>query len=149
MIPKFRAWCVNAKEMNRVVGIDMTSDVITCEIEVDSEYTYGPLFVTGEYPDAVLMQSTGLLDKNGAEIYEGDILLSTASENQEDWKKWRVHYADGRFLIDYKDIPKDKRKRTNLELEDLCEDNIWLYGLKVIGNIYENHNLIEGTEEAI
>lgn len=47
MIPKFRAWCVNAKEMNRVVGIDMTSDVITCEIEVDSEYTYGPLFEQG------------------------------------------------------------------------------------------------------
>ena len=143
MIPKFRAWCVNAKEMKKVVIIDMTSDVITCEIEVDSECTYGPLFITGEYPDVVLMQSTGLKDFNGVEIYEGDILLSTASENQEDWKKWQVHYADGRFLIDYKEIPKDKRKRTNLELEDLCEDNIWLYGLKVIGNIYENPELVE------
>ena len=82
------------------------------------------------------MQSTGLKDFNGVEIYDGDILLSKASENQEDWKKWQVHYADGRFLIDYKQIPKDKRKRKNLEIEDLCEDNIWLYGLKVIGNIY-------------
>lgn len=143
MIPKFRVWILNSKEMENVVSIDMNSDAITCEIE----YAYGLLFITGEKPDGVLMQSTGLKDLNGVEIYEGDILLSTASENQEDWKKWRVHYADGRFLIDYKDIPKDKRKRTNLELEDLCEDNIWLYGLKVIGNIYENHNLIEGTEE--
>lgn len=142
MIPKFRAWCVNTKEMKRVVKIDMTSDVITCEIEVDSECTYGPLFLTGEYPDVVLMQSTGLKDKNGADIYEGDILLSTASENQEDWKKWQVHYADGRFLIDYKQIPKDKRKRKNLELEDLCEDNVWLYGLEVIGNIWENSDLM-------
>ena len=89
-----------------------------------------------------IMQSTGLKDKNGAEIYEGDILLSTASENQEDWKKWQVHYADGRFLIDYKQIPKDKRKRKKLELEDLCEDNVWLYGLEVIGNIYENPELM-------
>jgi uncharacterized phage protein (TIGR01671 family) len=143
MIPKFRVWILNTKEMEEVVSIDMNSDAITCEIE----YAYGLLFITGRKPDGVLMQSTGLKDLNGVEIYEGDILLSTASENQEDWKKWRVHYADGRFLIDYKDIPKDKRKRTNLEIEDLCEDNIWLYGLKVIGNIYENHNLIEGTEE--
>ena len=143
MIPKFRAWCVNTKEMKKVVIIDMTSDVITCEIEVNSECTYGPLFITGEDPDVVLMQSTGLKDKNGAEIYEGDILLSTASENQEDWKKWQVHYEDGRFLIDYKQIPKDKRKRKKLELEDLCEDNVWLYGLKVIGNIYENPELME------
>lgn len=142
MIPKFRAWCVNAKEMKKVVIIDMTSDVITCEIEVNSECTYGPLFITGKDPDVVLMQSTGLKDFNGVEIYEGDILLSKASENQEDWKKWQVHYADGRFLIDYKQIPKDKRKRKNLEIEDLCEDNVWLYGLEVIGNIYENPELM-------
>ena len=90
-----------------------------------------------------IMQSTGLKDKNGADIYEGDILLSTASENQEDWKKWQVYFEDGRFLIDYKQIPKDKRKRKNLEIEDLCEDNIWLYGLKVIGNIYEKPELME------
>lgn len=142
-IPKFRVWILNTKEMEKVVSIDMTSDVITCEIEVNSECTYGPLFITGEDPDAVLMQSTGMHDKNGVDIYVGDILLSTASENQEDWRKWRVHYADGRFLIDYKDIPKDKRKRANLELEDLCEDNIWFYGLEVIGNIYENPGLME------
>lgn len=143
MIPKFRVWLLNTKEMEEVVSINMNLDTITCEIE----YAYGLLFITGRKPDGVLMQSTGLKDFNGVEIYEGDILLSTASENQEDWKKWQVHFEDGRFLIDYKQIPKDKRKRKNYEIEDLCEDNIWFYGLQVIGNIYENHNLIEGTEE--
>jgi len=141
MLNKYRAWCVNTKEMKRVAKIDITPYVITCEIEVDSECRYGPLLITGKYPDAVLMQSTGLKDKNGVEIYEGDILLSAASENQEDWKKWQVHYADGRFLVDYKQTPKDKRKRKNLEIEDLCEDNVWLYGLEVIGNIYETPEL--------
>lgn len=136
MIPRYRAWC----------KIDNTMiKPMTIQKMIHQRHSTIPL--KSLYNDFVFMQFTGLLDKNGVEIYEGDILLSTASENQEDWKKWQVHYADGRFLIDYKEIPKDKRKRSNLELEDLCTDNIWLYGLKVIGNIYENHNLIEGTEE--
>ena len=134
MIPKFRAW---DKQNNCWTNYAISDDL--------------PIFYdkhTGCWHRKnkdrfVLMQSSGLKDKNGEEIYEGDILLSTASENKEDWKKWQVHYADGRFLIDYKQIPKDKRKRKNLELEDLCEDNVWLYGLEVIGNIYENTNLTE------
>ena len=50
-------------------------------------------------------------------------------------------------MIDYKQIPKDKKKRKNLELEDLCEDNVWFYGLEVIGNIYENPEMMEKQRE--
>lgn len=131
MIPKFRAWDKKRKRFAKVIAINLyLKQVVLKDITVPFE-------------DAEIIESTGLKDKNGVEIYEGDILLNTASENQEDWKKWRVHYADGRFLIDYKQIPKDKRKRKNLELEDLCEDNVWIYGLEVIGNIYENLELLK------
>ena len=136
MIPKFRVWDKNIKVLRPADFIDLQKQIVTYHIS-DLAIAACPI------KNIVLMQSTGLKDKNGVEIFEGDILLSTASENQEDWKKWRVHYADGRFLIDYKQIPKDKRKRKNLEVEDLCEDNVWLYGLEVIGDIYENPELLE------
>jgi hypothetical protein len=134
MIPKFRAWDKILKKMNDVTAIDFSTKPFRVFYSAYGEDNYFN-------QDAILMQSTGLKDKNGVEIYEGDILLSAASENQEDWKKWQVHYADGRFLVDYKQTPKDKRKRKNLEIEDLCEDNVWLYGLEVIGNIYETPEL--------
>lgn len=136
MIPKFRVWDKNLKILKPAAYIDWQKQIVA--------YYIGDFAVAANpFKKIILMKSSGLKDKNGEEIYEGDILLSTASENQEDWKKWQVHYADGRFLIDYKQIPKYKRKRKNLELEDLCEDNVWLYGLEVIGNIYENANLTE------
>ena len=134
MLLKFKAWDKKRKRLAKVIAINLyLKQVVLKDITVPFE-------------DAEIIESTGLKDKNGVEIYEGDILLSTASENQEDWKKWRVHYADGRFLIDYKQIPKDKRKRKNLELEDLCEDNVWIYGLEVIGNIYENPELLDSSK---
>lgn len=89
----------------------------------------------------ILCQYTGLKDKNGKEIYEGDILISKASENPKDHKMWLVSYQDGGFVIDYKHKQKDKRKRSKCETEILCEDNIWIYGMEVKGNIYENPEL--------
>ncbi|WP_455010842.1 YopX family protein [Mogibacterium timidum] len=91
----------------------------------------------------VLSQYTGLKDKNDREIYEGDILISKASENPKDHKMWLVSYQDGGFVIDYKHKPKDRRKRSKCETEILCEDNIWLYGMEVKSNIYENPELLK------
>lgn len=145
MMLKFRAWDKINKCMCGVKSMNLYDRYYTYKSFDKDKSVSGVADFDGK--SMILMQSTGLKDKNGVEIYEGDILLSTASENQEDWKKWRVHYADGRFLIDYKQIPKDKRKRKNLELEDLCEDNVWIYGLEVIGNIYENPELLEKQGE--
>ena len=132
MIPKFRAWCVNTKEMKKVVIIDMTSDVITCEIEVNSEYTYGPLFITGEDPDVFLMQSTGLTDKNGAEIYEGDIVKAVA------FLKWIgiVKYDTERaaFMLDG---INDTHTRDNYVYMNQFDDDF-----EILGNIYENPELM-------
>lgn len=88
-------------------------------------------------------QYTGLTDKNGIKIFNNDIVESRASENKEDWKRWRIVFYDGSYCFE-RDIPH-KRKH-NHERNLLCEDEIALYGLTVIGNIYSNPDLLEVSE---
>jgi len=93
-----------------------------------------------------LMQYTGLKDKNGIEVYEGDILGEENDDSVKDVVKfgymkkvndsWGIAYCSTGFYIEYPD------KTTNL-IHDL-EDT---YGCRtsehiVIGNIYENPELL-------
>ena len=85
-------------------------------------------------------QCTGLKDKNGKLIFEGDILESRASENKEDWKSWVVTFFDGSFCFE-REIPRKRKNKHEQNL--LCVDEIELYGLNVIGNIHDNPELLE------
>ena len=129
MIPKFRVWILNTKEMEKVERINMSSDVITCEIE----YAYGALFITGRKPDGVLMQSTGLRDKNGVEIYEGDIVKPVSFASWIGVVKYSPENAA--YILD--DHNNEFIRGENVYLSQFNE------GLEVIGNIYENPELME------
>lgn len=93
------------------------------------------------YNGAVLMQSTGLFDKNGKEIFESDIVKCyTVTENGEYEYVGIVCFKDFAFVIvDEKDT----------------YDPLWNYKsgfvgieteIEIIGNIYQNKELLEVME---
>lgn len=85
-----------------------------------------------ELPNIELMQYTGLKDANGKEIYEGDII--SFGDN-----KAVVFYEHAKFRAKY------KMCTNGYCIEDLSEV-LYFDKVKIIGNIYENKELLRGEE---
>lgn len=135
---KFRAWYEEEKEMQRVTDIYFNKKTG----EIESFVTKGKKCnYHTDLDNHILMQYTGLKDKNGVEIFEGDYVVGmqylTTSPNVPFEINGVVRYSERNtmFYID------DKNKGHDMFMLSLGSTP---YILEVIGNVYQNKDLLEG-----
>ena len=124
---KYRIWDKQRKIMCPVARISFGDDGAALTILVEpapSEDFYRAL-VDGE--SGILMQFTGLTDKNGKELYEGDIVQTYSSKMKNG--VFQIKYLERGFCMSQNE-------------DDTSIDCPWFYEFEVIGNIYQNPELI-------
>lgn len=128
MIPKFRAWTKEGELMYYDVYPFKGDTLLLSYDEIAFD----------EVPasDFILMQSTCLFDKNGNEIFEGDIVRFTLTDgiNYVTLEDGVVTYELGAFYV------------VN-GLDEYIIGDINTNKIEVVGDIYENPELLKGKEK--
>lgn len=121
MIQKFRAWDKETATMNGMAEIYRNRNQ---EIELHPRDE-----------NIILMQSTGLFDENGVEIFEGDIVQFEDYYEVSDSlyiNKGIIEWCQGGFHV---------TNRDSVLMEDLLDGDS--LDVTIIGNIYENKELLD------
>ena len=128
MIPKFRVWLPDpdVERMLRVKALIFEDGKTRCVCGYSYDFYL-------EDEDAILMHSTGLLDKDSKEIFDGDILVI---ETKDGLVKVIVFWDNEHALF----MVESKTYNEKIALAELIEDGS---PITIIGNIHENSALLE------
>lgn len=124
---KYRAWILESKEMLPVTCIEFFDS--GAGAIVHAHRVYGHRFDESPHNELILMQSTGLTDKDGTEIYEGDVL----EFDDDDKRLYRVFWEDGGFWFQGEN-DGDQLGSGNMEYA------------RVVGNKFANPELLEARD---
>lgn len=129
MIPRYRAWDKKLKEMVQVDALVFEEQIIKATYKNEN-------VVKEDLKNYVLMQSTGLTDKNGKEIFEGDIIAIEVEDieapiNAKVFCNNEIGVLMFHAFEDNEDVP----------MVELLEDNSVAFA--VAGNIWEHPELAE------
>ena len=130
MIPKYRLW--DSVEKKFVEHFFITDNGLICNMEKPTSDCKIPIPI--EKSELILMQSTGLVDKNGKEIFEGDIV---DYKGRKAVVKWHGSYAS--FIYRFVDELQERKS----EWKPLY---LAYYKFEVVGNVHENKELLEDKE---
>lgn len=135
MTPRYRTWIKTEKRMffsDDILAIDYENEeIVTQQVYFENGLPDDRDIYCYKTDEIELMQSTGLKDKNGKEIFEGDIL---DYKGRKALVRWHGSYAS--FIYRF----VDELQKRNTEWKPLY---LAYMKCEIIGNIYENPELLE------
>ena len=146
---KFRMWDKKSKKMRKVESIGF-GKLNHYENPVVNGVGYDcindkEIMVHRDFPHFELMQYTGLKDKNDNKIYEGDIIRQVKVRTKEehiDKNNYKVVFKYGSFWLERPD-------GNTVYIKDFptIDEFVGFECFEVIGNVYENPELLKEDEE--
>lgn len=137
---KFRVWFEPTDQYKKEeieLGRQMPDDIYACFYTSDDFFDDTWCNLADYKNEPIIEQYTGLKDKNGAEIYEGDIIeVETATFYDPEVSRYEVYWNE--------DMLDDSlRLISGINFDD-CVGELSPSAVSIIGNIHENPELLKG-----
>ncbi|MGH1637373.1 YopX family protein, partial [Enterococcus avium] len=128
----FKAWDKYHEMIVSIISIDFENKIAYVEQENGDRYDI-------HFDNLIFLQSTGLKDNNGVEIFEGDIVKVSVHNGFDYYDNEVCVVRKSRFHSGLVCINPNNDMECRIFNQDVLED----YQYEVIGNIYENPELLE------